>query len=106
MYVKFGIQDISEPHDGEVGHVGEVSKGHKQVVLHTSGRSRPFLDIYILILKPYSYAYTVLITTTSRDRDLGRFNFDGSTSTRGSTSTGQLRWVNFDNLLLIGKQVS
>ena len=31
--VNFGIQDVPEPQDGEVGHVGEVARGHKHVVL-------------------------------------------------------------------------
>ena len=51
--VKFGLQDVLEPHDGEVGYVGEVGHGHGQVVLHTCGQSRPIPDIYSLILKSY-----------------------------------------------------
>jgi hypothetical protein len=35
--VKFGLQDVLEPQDVEVEHVGEVGHGHGQVVLHTKG---------------------------------------------------------------------
>ena len=82
------------------------------VLLHTSGWSRPILDIYSLILKPFSYSFTVLITTTKRRSQsstgsttltgvyyfdggllLGLVHFDGSTST-----------AYFDDLLVKGKQ--
>ena len=31
--VKFGLVDVPETQDGEVGHVGEVGQGHKHIVL-------------------------------------------------------------------------
>ena len=58
-------------------HVGKVGRGHKQVVLHTTGQSRPFLDIYSLILKSYltHFDYSVF------DSQLpGLSYFAGSTS--------------------------
>ena len=31
--VNFELRDVPEPHGDEVGHVGEVGRGHKHVVL-------------------------------------------------------------------------
>ena len=73
--IVFGLVDVLLVQVKVVRHVGKVGQGHKQVVLHTSGRSRPIPDI--LILKPYSYVYTVLIITRSLS-STGVYYFDGA----------------------------
>ena len=51
--VEFGLQDVLEPQDGEVGHVGEVGHGHGQVVLHTHLVEADRFLTFSLILKYY-----------------------------------------------------
>ena len=49
--LKFWLQDVLEPHGDEVGHVGEVGNGHRQVVLHTDLVEADRFRTYSLILK-------------------------------------------------------
>ena len=96
--IYFGLVDVPLVQVQVLTHVGEVGQGHKQVVLHTTGQSKPFLDIYSLILKSYLilFDYSLfdsqlpgLAGSTSPDL-LCRIYFAGSTD--GSTTiTGLLR---------------
>ena len=59
--VEFGLQDVLEPQDGEVGHVDEVGHGHRQVVLHTHMVEADRFRTYSLILKSYLILIILLL---------------------------------------------
>ena len=65
--VKFGLQDVLEPQDdevghvGEVGHIGEFGHGHGQVVLHTYLIEADRFWTYSLILKYYLILILLLL---------------------------------------------
>ena len=127
--IYFGLVDVPLVQVQVLTHVGEVGQGHKQVVLHTTGQSKPFLDIYSLILKSYLILFDyslfdsqlpglsyfagstspdllrrVYYYNRSTSTTTGSTSTTGCTSTTGSTLTGQLRRVYFDHLFPIGKQ--
>ena len=61
MWSNFGLQDVLEQQDGEVGHVGEFGHGHGRVLLHTHLVEADQFRTHSLILKSYLILIILLL---------------------------------------------
>ena len=97
--IKFGLPDTPLVQVQVATLVDKLGHGHDCVVLHTSGQSKPFLDIYSLILKSYLILFdyslfdsqlpglSYFVGSTSPDLLCRVYYYNWSTLATGSTST-------------------